>query len=532
MTLALTRDFAFHGRLVDADKNPVAGARVRVVEVAVPDSNDLPAALDRLKPTGWSTVWESPGAAPFARRVRGWYEPLPGLRDVWTDGAGGFAITGIGADRLATLLVEGPGLVTAEVRVLIQPGETVSSVPLYRHNFAFQMDKGRIIWGTVTDFDSGRPLAGAAVRGVKGRLGPRAITDAEGRYRLDGLVRENPELLIEGPPGTVYFPLTRYAATSSDGKERVLVDARLTRCQWLTGRVVETRTNKPVAGARVEYYPHADNTGPGSTMEWEPRPDGKVARRGGHSEAVSGPDGWFRIRAAPGRGWVLVKNLSFTRYIDARQRYIQGEKRDEKPPDWFVVKGQGVLSWDYTAIAAVNVDPELAADLTITLETGVWPEVRFVDPDGKPLAGVRTQREPTFNPDGPPSRIAAFHPDRRLGIGFQPPAADPGPWTVQLQPLTTVTARLLRKNGEPIANDDVFVNPSRAHGAPLSPRDWKFRTDKDGRVRFTDIIVGAEYDLWCAGLAEKIWDKRIRPFVAKPGPLTDLGTIVGGQPRE
>ncbi|HKB01251.1 MAG TPA: carboxypeptidase-like regulatory domain-containing protein, partial [Gemmataceae bacterium] len=425
-------------------------------------------------------------------------------------------------------------------RVLIptETGRAFSgrAVPVYRDGFTFGVTPSRPVFGQITDGDSGRPMPDILVWSAKpssgdSRIPPRAKTNAEGWYRLDGLSNKHRELTVEPVAGTPYFAVTRSGAPFRTEKEPKRVDFRLTRAEWLTGRVVEARTNKAVAGARVEYYPDQENNSPAATLP-QPAADGWQVIRGPRSESLSGPDGRFRLLAAPGRGWVVVKNLSRTSYLNADQRYVQGEKPDRKPLRALPVRFSSVYSGDYSAIAVVNLDPDRNAELSITLETGAWPEVRFVDPDGKVLSGVVSRRDPTFNPEAPPPILTAFHPDRKLGIGYRPKAGDLGPWTVQLQPPTTVTARLVRKNGEAIANDDVYVNPSRTYGAPLSPKDWKFRTDKDGWVRLTDIIVGAEYDLWCAGLAEKIWDKRHRPFAAKPGAVTDLGTIVGGQPRD
>ncbi|HKB06046.1 MAG TPA: sigma-70 family RNA polymerase sigma factor, partial [Gemmataceae bacterium] len=115
VTLALARDFPLAGRLLDERLAPVVGATVRVIEVRLPDNNDLAAALAGLQEVGWSAAAGWLGT-PFARRVRGWYEPLPGLPEaVQTNEDGRFTVTGIGVDRLAILLVEGTGIVTSDV---------------------------------------------------------------------------------------------------------------------------------------------------------------------------------------------------------------------------------------------------------------------------------------------------------------------------------------------------------------------------------------------------------------------------------
>jgi hypothetical protein len=443
------------------------------------------------------------------------------------------------------------------------PAAWPAAIPVQRDHFSVTVEAGREISGKITDKDTGRPLADIRVqpsaevpgRSTAMRVAHRAVTDRSGRYRLGGVPVDVNYLRAEPAGREAYFPLAHRLPVSRPRKGRapdpapdLEIDLQLTRGEWLTGRVVEARANQPVGGFRVRYVPHQDNMSPAAfvgTGKPSPKVDGpeRFPRR---ELGMTESDGGFRIVAPPGRGWVLVGHDRSAPYFSARDRDVQGEAADRT-----VLAGQtpGIDSADLLmnfALAAVTVDPDRDATFTITVEPGVFPEIRFVDPEGKPLRDVLThdyrvgRSEPLpetvrlrskVNPDRPEA-ITVFHPERKLGIGYRPKVGDAGPWTVQLQPLATVTARLVRANGEPIANEPVYVNPRSGHGIPLSPRNWKFTTDKEGRVRFTDIIGDAEYSLWCADLAFEIRDPRSRPFSARPGETKDLGTIKATPPSK
>jgi hypothetical protein len=265
------------------------------------------------------------------------------------------------------------------------------------------------------------------------------------------------------------------------------------------------------------------------------------------SEAVTGRDGRFRVPAAAGRGWLFVDTPPGGRYYTADRRDVQGDTTDRAPPRKLAVGLWETESpGNYVAVAQVHVVRDREAHRTVTLEPGILPEVRFVDPDGRPLAGVitsdrrlahggppqplaaRVTAVERFNPERP-TEIVVYHPERKLGAALlRPREGDAGPWTVVLRPTATVTARLLRRNGKPIVNEPVYVHAADGR-APLSPRPMEVLTDMDGRVRIPGIIGDAVYLLWCVELADMHGGNRSRKFSAKPGEVKDLGDLNTGE---
>src|SRR5262249_57842595 len=96
LSLKLVKDLPVSGRILDQNRQPVAGAKIRVDSVlSAPEE-----ALTRLL-QGDLDSW-SP---------KSWMGSLPGQSAVlMTDADGRFRVTGVGRDRIVTLGVEGPGI--------------------------------------------------------------------------------------------------------------------------------------------------------------------------------------------------------------------------------------------------------------------------------------------------------------------------------------------------------------------------------------------------------------------------------------
>src|SRR5262249_56128075 len=96
-SLRLVEDLPLEGCILDQDRNPVAGAKVRVLDV----SGSSAEGLTRFLQSG------DRRSGAF-RSCRG---PLPGQSaSVTTAADGRFRLTGMGRDRLVTLALEGPGI--------------------------------------------------------------------------------------------------------------------------------------------------------------------------------------------------------------------------------------------------------------------------------------------------------------------------------------------------------------------------------------------------------------------------------------
>ena len=176
--------------------------------------------------------------------------------------------------------------------------------------------QSRPVVGTITDADTGQPIAGAVVSdgqdsstvivgGDKKYI--YAISDAQGHYRLDGLVADSPEEVIVYPPAsTPYLPVGEKVTVQLNAPQLKL-DFQLHKGIWVRGRVIDQRTGLPVPSA-VEYLANTDD------------PQIKIAFpglfRGGlmpiFYERRTDGEGRFAIAVPPCRGVLALRADDFT----------------------------------------------------------------------------------------------------------------------------------------------------------------------------------------------------------------------------
>jgi RNA polymerase sigma factor (sigma-70 family) len=336
--LRAVSDQAIHGRVVDTQGKPVAGASVTVVRMSIPGGK-LDTFLTDLKLKGYPpdsrTLWRETGLVPA----------------VTTDKEGKFELSGVGADRLVALHVSGPGLADTEVWVVSrkdfdpkpfteakpEPGPAVPGMVGRRVN---RMDLPRAIQGadasvvvepekrprgSVTDVDTGKPRAGVKVFLVRNGLESiqrplSATTDAEGKYELRGARKATTyTVAVESDPDTRHVG-ARVRADDTAGYEPLAIDIKVKKGVLITGKVIDTGTKKSLRGyAMIAVLPdnkfakeYPDQGLPGTVM------------------CPTGPDGTFRAVTIPGP--VLLMGGSSER--DAMTRYKRPEP-DPKYPQFF-----------------------------------------------------------------------------------------------------------------------------------------------------------------------------------------------------
>ena len=170
--LRLARDdVPIRGRVIDIQGRPVAGATIQLVGILRPNSGTLDEWLDALK--------KERAAYPVqSRTLRSWSgDDIPALFPaVVADREGRFTLKGVGRERIAALLVGGPGIETRfeyaatrdmpAVKVPLAKGAYNPIRDVVFHGAAPELaaGPGLEIVGTVRDKDSGRPLAGITVQ--------------------------------------------------------------------------------------------------------------------------------------------------------------------------------------------------------------------------------------------------------------------------------------------------------------------------------------------------------------------------------
>jgi RNA polymerase sigma factor (sigma-70 family) len=266
--LRTVTDNPIRGKIVDTQGKPVAGATVALSKLCVFGHESLDEFLDGYKRGDRSPLY--PGNAT------GLWCDTGVLPVVTTDDDGKFAIAGVGAERLAALRVSGSGLAVSELWVVnrkgfdpkpyneskpepARPGDgrpplrPAGSFPLHSPNLSVVGVPEKLIRGTVTDVETGKPRAH-----VKVTLAPyvqesppiqySAVTDAEGKYEIRGAHKALTYLLsVPADPDTGHV-VAWLRMGDTPGFAPVRADIQVKKGVVITGTVIDAGTKKPVRG--------------------------------------------------------------------------------------------------------------------------------------------------------------------------------------------------------------------------------------------------------------------------------------------
>lgn len=518
--LQLVRDdVPIVGRVRDLQGRPVVGATVRLGVVKTLPNDPY----DTLRQDTWAGL------------------TLP----VTTDKDGRFRVTGIGRNRLAKLIVSGPGIETKVVEVATRPmvdGKSVAQATL-----DLLVGPTKPIEGTVRAKDTGKPLAGVWIYGNErdycngqdvGGQPIRAVTDARGRYRLLGLPKAGRyELTVFAANGQSHLGTVRTVA-DSEGLKPIAVDFSLRRGIPVRLRLVDKQTGQPVRGY-IHYQPTEDN--PLRVVE------AVTPSREWHLVHPTEQDGYARFVAYPGPGVIFAQvGFGYAPFLPVRL----------DPADKAKSKGDPIYDFLEFFNAYRRIDPaeshkELTFDLCV--DSGLKLQGRLIDPDSQPVMGAiayglrfgRTaSRSPkpqdealkteTFVAVGldpqSPCTLSFVHKGRKL-IGHAIVRGDEKQLlTVRLQHWGTLTGRLIDGEGKPLA--DLRVGPKYPDLAEPGMRPWneEVRTDRDGRFRVEGLLPDREHELILAGdPAKKVSlsaGDRLKGLSARAGEVKDLGDIL------
>jgi RNA polymerase sigma factor (sigma-70 family) len=537
LTLRLVNDVPIRGRVLSLEGKPIAGVRVRIndleplnaAQLYVPKQGDLTAWLAALK-TNPEDLWDLE-RTHFTELRSPHFDLL--IPPVTTGPDGRFQVRGVGRERLAHLRLEGPTIVTQIVNVMTRPGETIH-LPLSRrypmgqtityHGAALEVLAAptKPVVGVVRDRDTGRPLAGVTVEPSKitnpfdisnhdqGLI--RTTTDKEGRYRLVGLPKGEDNRLLAVAHDLPYLPVSK-KVENTHGLEAVTVDFALKRGVWVTGRVTEKNTGKPLSGG-VGYYCFSDNPHRNEIPRVTGCPSLGVSTR---------EDGTYRLVAAPGRGLIAVQVAYNSRYLlGVGAERIEGRRVRMGGMEGFDTYPFMCQTWNMNTLVAIDPKPgeeSITCDLTVIPGRALKGTV--LGPDGKPLAGARQDRwDMDMLPGGDftvwglpakklrePRVIEFVHEGKKLA-GFVTVQGDErGPLQVRLQPWGILTGRLVTPKGEPLTGARVSCHAGHAYPG------------KDGRFRIEGLTPGMKYELWV--------DKDGRTLDIAGGPPKDLKLKAG-----
>jgi RNA polymerase sigma factor (sigma-70 family) len=318
LTLNLVKDdLPITGRIVDLEGRPVAGATVRINRVNATADEDLSVFLKVWRDDPLAAMFSTPSLSmPVASPKKGVKRSeSPQWRRLWpdqcrklfppvtTDRDGKFRLSGVGRERLVELIIQGPEIEEAEVRVAVRQGLDIKAlskrnkarVPanvivagqgwpspaLYGATFEHVAGPTKPVTGVVRDQSTGKPLAGVRITGSStfGRGGRyysdiETSTDEKGRYRLVGLPKGIGKDVQQVQPA--------YSILAEPAKDAIYLPARK-----------ELRDSKGF----VHYFPLLSNP----NLRFDPELRQVLGRR--HSVVE---EGTFKLVALPGPGVILA----------------------------------------------------------------------------------------------------------------------------------------------------------------------------------------------------------------------------------
>ena len=368
-------------------------------------------------------------------------------------------------------------------------------------------------------------------------------SDAQGRYRVEGMTRGSQCLLTVGVDNRPYISVSRLIEAQA-GPDPVRLDVALKRGVWVEGRVAKASNGKPVK-ATIYYYPARDNP----NVKECPDAPFLQARRPGNLLIETDGDGRFRTAVVPGRGIIVVQANA--------AGYLVVDPVDAKVAQEFLY----LLDSPQTLISQALLPIDVPADKSLTLpesrlRQGPVQHIRLIDADGRPVAGARVatlnlqwfiEVEQPFPDDrvtyknvnpGKAETLLFIHDDRRIGGVVVLKGDEPDPVKVVLRPCGTVTGRLVDEKGKPRAGMMIQTLANAvSRGRPAQPNRFDSVTSgPDGRFRIEHLVPGVSYTTRVIGKDEatgSAWiagDMHQEAWTIKQGELREWGNVKATNP--
>jgi RNA polymerase sigma factor (sigma-70 family) len=518
-------DAPIEGRLLNLQGEPLVRARVRALWVMRARSGDLAKWQEGLKgikeEENWRTVQDLEGLRDTSLRRHGL---TPAVPVAVTGQDGRFTLKGVGRERLALVRIEGDGIESRDVFLMPRPGaaKTVDAFVLdgfvfspgqtvrpkdtfLGTKFELNVPPCRVVTGTVTDFDTGKPVPGAIVSsgqfasGVVDRYRTWTVTDALGRYTLHGLpVSKGNQARVEAPEGEPYLTVMAEGPDGA-GLEPSKLDVRLKRGVWLMGTVLDRETKKPVPQATVRYAAHGENPNLKAVPGW-------FTENNFRSRA---DDGSFRVPILPGKGYLCVVVVEAA----GRARYGLAGDVPGGLPEYLETKPFAIWPGTVNSLIPLDVTKDGHQDVVLTPARGVV--VTILGPDGEKLKGViaftgsgrdedRVKDDGTLTVRGVSANrakyVQAVCPEKKLA-GLLKVTSEDKTATLKLQPWLAMKGRVVDEDDQPIADAELsFGNVLASPVAESFNGFWykggPIRTGKDGTYQIEGLVPGAPYNLF------------------------------------
>jgi beta-lactamase regulating signal transducer with metallopeptidase domain/protocatechuate 3,4-dioxygenase beta subunit len=561
VVLRLADEEPIRAHILNLEGRPISGVRVEAVEVYPSKKEWIDRWLAAIPPNAEISGIgrgsdEKAAEMKGARRTALHFpaaslemEPLAKLPSGVTDSEGKVELRGLGREGLVLLKIVGPGIAAAKFYALTRPTKTLElnqapqSIRHVLHVYGSQFDyiagPATVITGIVRDEETKKPVAGAivasdALDGVRTDSGGNlsAITDAEGRYRLDGLSRNRRITVTAARPNSEYMP-TDIEVGQPRVLEPVHLDITLERGVWAVGRVFNIKTGQPVP-ATLFYTPFRSNK-----FAQEVRRSRTVNFLDYSPAGDSDDQGRFRISILPGRGVIAVRTRD--NYVPAfgasKSKELSNRKTEMATFDTLIP------TW-FDAVADVDLQQK-AAELHIDVPVDPGQDVvfKFVDRAGHRLSGARVYgmmpRHDGFTKTDAIT-IPATSPDQtrimwiaqqqidstelksgelRKFLHFKPIPGE-RERTITLDPPAVLTGRLVSPTGEPLPN--VLIGGTYETDYNSLAQLSETRTDAQGRFRY-EIPGGGPFRVGSQSIGLLPF---ARDLMVQAGEQIDFGELV------
>jgi beta-lactamase regulating signal transducer with metallopeptidase domain len=542
LVMKLAPDRPIRGRILDLEGKPVAGARVRVVTVTDSADRGVGPWIDAMR----SGVERYSSAAHSL--LGKFVKTLPGgAGSTTTDQDGRFVLQGLGAERVVDLAIESDTtayrqvtVVTRSLDPIIRPAAARGAgLEIFGADFTTSASPTRPVVGTVRDEKTGKPLEGVSIESRRfasesfaGQRGLRTTSDAQGKYRLLGMPKGIGNAIFVVPNDEQPYFMRQLEVPDPSGIEPVTVDIQLHRGLWITGRVTDKETGKPVR-ARVNYWPFLTNTHAGGLPEFGPGRN----MQGDDARYPTRPDGTFRVPGLPGRGLVGAEAMVDHYRQGAGASEIHDVDREGRLRTY---RNQGWPSLKYpTTMKEINpTDGTESIICNLVCDHGETVWITVLDPDGKPVSncstsvaskngkarGIDSPFELNNLPLNVEQPLLIEQKERKLAkfVTFTLKEQSPRALTVQLEPCAQVIGRLLDEDGTPLKG--VSVDPRLRRSQDYWPTFPAIVCRSDGRFEYPSLPAGATFYFWTQG-AEIEFGQSFGRLSAAPGKKVDLGDI-------
>jgi hypothetical protein len=411
VTLRLVKDVPITGRVVNTEGRPVAGVSVSVTRVWVPKNEKLENFLNSWSGgTGSLKFLDAFTSSP--KRLHAPLDAICGAAT--TDKDGRFTLRGVGGERIVCVALSGGGIGRTAPFVLTRPGfdakpynqllqkdsnsrkyvEANRFLGLFPPSFTFIAEAGKSIEGTIKDAATGKPVPNCpVVTQASYADGIAALTDSEGKYRLEGLAKRANGYSVEvNPPNRSTYLFGRgIHAADTVGFAPIRLDIELVKGVIVSGRVVDKHSAKGVR-CYVHSMPLPENKFLNSI------PGFHIRNYPASREIEVGEDGRFRIVTIPGRALLAARapdavQLDGRRLCAYRHAVPDPDHKDLFKPvndTWYITTADNILRIlsGENAVKVIDVKENGETSVELSVDRGVTARIAVQDAEGNPLSGV------------------------------------------------------------------------------------------------------------------------------------------------